>query len=123
MENHLIQRNQRRKNRAFRVRKTINGSGQIPRLTVFRSNKHIHAQIIDDESQKTLFGVGTTSKGFKNSDHAKKSKESAREIGKRIAQEAKKQNINRVIFDRGFYKYHGVIAELANAAREQGLQF
>lgn len=123
MENRLNQRNERRKKRAFRVRKPITGSGQVPRLTVFRSNKHIHAQIIDDESHKTLFGIGTTSKGFKNSEHTKKSKESAREIGKRIAQEAKKQNINRVIFDRGFYKYHGVIAELANAAREQGLQF
>lgn len=123
MNNHLQQRNHRRKRRAQRVRKRLFGSTQKPRLTVFRSNKHIHAQIIDDEKQQTLFGIGTTSKSSKDSKQAKKSKESARYIGKRIAEEAIKQNIKCVVFDRGYYKYHGIIAELANAAREQGLKF
>lgn len=120
MENSIKQRNIRRKRRSLRVRKSVRGTLEKPRLTVFRSNKHLSAQIIDDENHATLFGIGTMSKEFAG---AKKSKEAAREIGKRIAAEAKKKNIETVIFDRGHYKYHGIIAELANAAREEGLKF
>jgi len=123
MENSLQGRNIRRKRRALRVRKDVRGTIEKPRLTVFRSNKHLLAQIIDDENQVTLFGIGTMSKEFAGKDFNKKSKESAREIGKRIATEAKKKNIEAVVFDRGHYKYHGIIAELANAAREEGLKF
>lgn len=107
----------------MRVRKNVRGTLERPRLTVFRSNKHLSAQIIDDENHTTLFGIGTQSKEYSGKDIAKKSKEAAREIGKRIAIEAKKKNIDTVVFDRGHYKYHGVIAELANAAREEGLKF
>lgn len=120
MENRLTGRNERRKKRALRVRKNVRGDSQKPRLSVFRSNKHLHAQVIDDESHKTLFGFGTSSKGTKE---VKKSKEAAKEIGRLIAESAKKHNIAEVVFDRGYYKYHGVIAELANAAREAGLKF
>ncbi len=107
----------------MRVRKAVRGSDTKPRLTVFRSNKHILAQIIDDESHATLFGIGTMSKDFKGTEFSKKSKSAAKEIGKRIAAEAKKNKIETVVFDRGHYKYHGLIAELANAAREAGLKF
>ncbi|NGX37644.1 MAG: 50S ribosomal protein L18 [Chlamydiae bacterium] len=119
MENRLKQRNIRRKRRTMRVRKKVRGSAEKPRLSVFRSNKHIAAQLIDDEGKVTLFGTGTMSKDLKG----KKSKESAKEVGKRIAIAAKQKNIQTVVFDRGQYKYHGVIAELANAAREEGLKF
>lgn len=123
MENRLKLRNKRRHKRALRVRKNLRGEAQKPRLSVFRSNKHLHAQLIDDESRITIFGIGTASKDFKGSEHAKKSKSAAKEIGKRIAAEAKKKNIEQVVFDRGQYKYHGVIAELADAARAEGLKF
>lgn len=123
MENRLKQRDVRRKRRAFRIRKHVRGNAQKPRLSVFRSNKHVSAQLIDDENSVTLFGIGTMSNDFKGTELSKKSKESAKEIGKRIAKEAKKKNIESVIFDRGFLKYHGIIAEVANAAREEGLKF
>ena len=123
MENRLRNRDVRRKRRSMRVRKAVRGTLERPRLTVFRSNKHLSAQIIDDENHATIFGIGTQSKEYAGKDIAKKSKEAAREIGKRIAVEAKKKNIDTVVFDRGHYKYHGVIAELANAAREEGLKF
>ncbi|NGX46791.1 MAG: 50S ribosomal protein L18 [Chlamydiae bacterium] len=123
MENHLKNRDIRRKRRALRVRKNVRGTSEKPRLTVFRSNKHLLAQIIDDEKQTTLFGIGTMSKDFKGSEHSKKSKGAAKEIGKRIAGEAKKRKIEKVVFDRGAYKYHGIIAELADSARSEGLKF
>ncbi len=123
MENRLKGRDSRRKRRAQHVRKHVRGAKERPRLTVFRSNKHLLAQIIDDESRMTLFGLGTMSKEFKGTDFSKKSKTAAKEIGKRIAAEAKKRKIEAVVFDRGHYKYHGLIAELANAAREEGLKF
>ncbi len=123
MESYLKTRNKQRKRRKFRVRKAIKGKVNRPRLAVFRSNKHLFAQLIDDESSVTLFGIGTMSKEFKGSNFAKKSKEAAREIGKRIAAEAKSKNVERVVFDRRHYKYHGLVQEIANGAREAGLTF
>jgi large subunit ribosomal protein L18 len=87
-----------------------------------KSNAHLYAQLIDDEKGITLAGVGTLSKINKGA-NSRKSKQSAKEIGKQIAEMAKKHNIQTVIFDRGRYKFHGIVAELANAAREAGLQF
>lgn len=113
-------RNRARKSRVMRVRKTLHGTAERPRLSVSKTNCHIYAQLIDDDRSLTLVGLGTLSK---NSSVKKKSKESAREIGKQIAELAKQKNIDTVIFDRGRYKFHGVVAELANAAREAGLQF
>lgn len=92
-----------------------------PRLSVSKSNRNIYAQLIDDENRVTLGGIGTLSKADKTK--AGKSKESARMIGSQIAQIAKEKNIDTVVFDRGRFKFHGIIAELANAAREAGLQF
>lgn len=113
-------RNRARLSRVMRVRKTLIGSAERPRLSVSKTNCHIYAQLIDDEKAVTIAGFGTLSKTCKEK---KKSKESAREIGKQIAELAKKRNINSVIFDRGRYKFHGVVAELAKSAREAGLQF
>ncbi len=123
MDNSLRKRKISRKRRALRVRKKITGSSLIPRLSVHKSNCHLYAQLIDDENGITLAGVGTLSKKFQKTKFNKKSKASAREIGKQIAEAAKGKEIQRVIFDRGRYKFHGVIAELANGAREAGLQF
>ena len=88
-----------------------------------KTNLHLYAQLIDDVKGITLAGVGTQSKENQNTEFSRKSKQAARHIGKRIAELAKKHNVESVIFDRGRYKYHGVIAELATAAREAGLQF
>jgi large subunit ribosomal protein L18 len=123
MDNSKSKRNIARKSRIFRVRKKIVGSSERPRLSVFKTNCHIYAQLIDDQKSVTLAGIGTLSKSNKNTAFKRKSKASAREIGKQIAELAKERNINSVIFDRGRYKYHGVIAELAEGAREAGLQF
>lgn len=120
MDNSTKRRNRARKSRIMRVRKTLHGSAERPRLSVSKTNCHIYAQLIDDDNAVTLAGFGTLSKG---SSLKGKSKESAREIGKQIAELAKKRNISSIIFDRGRYKFHGVIAELANGAREAGLQF
>jgi large subunit ribosomal protein L18 len=113
-------RNRARKSRVMRVRKKLHGSAETPRLTVSKTNCHLYAQLIDDDRSFTIAGFGTQSK---SGSVKKKSKESAREIGKQIAELAKKQNIHSVIFDRGRYKFHGLVAELANSAREAGLQF
>ena len=113
-------RNRARKSRVFRVRKKLHGTAERPRLSVSKTNCHIYAQLIDDENSVTLAGIGTLSKACSIKE---KSKESAREIGRQIALMAKDKQIEAVIFDRGRYKFHGIIAELANSAREAGLQF
>lgn len=120
MDNAKKRRNRARRNRVLRVRKTLLGSAERPRLSVSKTNCHIYAQLIDDESSKTIAGFGTKSK---NASVKGRSKESAREIGQKIAAAALEQNISTVVFDRGRYKFHGIVAELANSAREAGLQF
>jgi large subunit ribosomal protein L18 len=92
-------------------------------MCVVKSNKHIAVQLIDDEKAVTLGSTATFSKEFKSTEFNKKNKESAKKLGQRIAEIAKDKNITEVIFDRGCSKYHGVLAELANAAREAGLKF
>ena len=121
MENNIVKRNIKRKKRLLRVRKTVKGNAEKPRLSVLKTNKHISVQLIDDENHITLASAGTNAKS--NSGDAKKSKETAKQIGQQIAEIAKGKNIQKVVFDRGRLKYHGIIAELANAAREAGLQF
>ncbi len=122
MFSELKQRDARRMRRALHIQRIVRGSASRPRLTVFRSNKHILAQLIDDEKGATLFGIGTMSGQLKKSFN-RKSKEAAQQIGKILAEEAKKREIQSVVFDRSHYKYHGVVAALANAAREAGLKF
>lgn len=118
-----LRKHQMRRRRALRVRQHVRGCAERPRLCVFKSNRHVQVQLIDDESGVTLGSIGTFSKEFKDSDFTKKNKNSARKLGERIAEIAKGKNIKTVIFDRGPFKYHGVLAELADAARAGGLQF
>jgi len=105
------------------VRKHIIGSASKPRLCVVKSNKHIQAQLIDDSAGVTLGAISTTAKQFRNTEFAKRNKVAARKLGEHIAEIAKEKNIKEVIFDRGPFKYHGVLAELADAARAGGLKF
>lgn len=120
MDNSKKRRKGAREKRIMRVRKKVRGTTLAPRLTVSKTNCHIYAQLIDDEKGITLAGFGTQSKDAKEK---RKSKAGAKEVGKQIAHLAKGKNIDKVIFDRGRYKFHGLIAELANSAREAGLQF
>ncbi|WP_425288861.1 50S ribosomal protein L18 [Spiroplasma endosymbiont of Asaphidion curtum] len=108
-----------RKIRHFRIRKKINGSESRPRLNVFRSNRNLYAQIIDDNQHQTLVSYSTlqmASKGNLN-------KASAALLGEMLAKKALENNITTVVFDRGGHLYHGKIAAFAEAAREHGLKF
>jgi large subunit ribosomal protein L18 len=123
MDKSLKNRIRARKTRVMRVRNKVRGSSDRPRLSVFKTNGHIYAQLIDDEKSVTIAGAGTLSKVNRDTSFKKKSKPAAREVGKQIAELAKQHNISSVIFDRGRFKFHGVVAELATGAREAGLQF
>jgi large subunit ribosomal protein L18 len=109
--------------RSLRVRKNFHGTSVKPRLCIVKSNSHIQAQLIDDETGTTLVGIGTFAKQFRDTEFNRKSKAAARKLGEYIAEAAKAKNIKEVVFDRGPFKYHGVLAELADAARAGGLQF
>ena len=109
-----------RRRRHARVRNKISGTQDRPRLCVFRSNSNITVQIIDDVAGNTLVQASTLDKEIKEK-HS--NKVAAKEVGTLIAKRAAKKNIKDVVFDRGGYIYHGVIKEVAEAAREGGLQF
>ncbi len=115
-----IDRKATRRRRHLRVRRKISGTAECPRLCVYRSNTNIYAQIIDDVAGKTLVSCSTLDKDVKTK-HA--NKEAAREVGTLIAKKAAEKKIKEVVFDRGGYIYHGVVKELAEAAREGGLNF
>jgi large subunit ribosomal protein L18 len=123
MINELKKRNVKRRRRLLRVRKGVRGTALKPRLSVFKSNQHIVAQLIDDDKGFTIASAGTLTKEFRDKNMGRRSKAAAREIGVKIAETAKQMNILNAVFDRGFNKYHGILAEVANAARETGLQF
>jgi len=112
--------NKARIKRHNRVRNKISGTGQRPRLNVFRSANHIYAQIIDDVAGKTLASASTKQKGFEG---AGGNKEAAKKVGMQIAEAAKAKGIEEVVFDRGGYIFHGRVKELAQGAREGGLKF
>ncbi len=109
--------------RAMRVRKKIQGTVAKPRMCVVKTNKHIQVQLINDEAGVTLASLSTHSKELRTTEHAKKNKASAKALGEMIAEKAKKLGITQVVFDRGPFRYHGILAELANGARASGLQF
>ena len=109
-----------RKRRHARVRKTVIGTAERPRLAVFRSNKHITAQVIDDRSGRTLAAASTTESGFEGLGG---NVAAATKVGQLVAERAKAAGITTVVFDRGGNLYHGRIAALADAAREGGLEF
>ena len=113
-------KNAARVKRHFRVRNKISGTPERPRLNVFRSAKHIYAQIIDDINGVTLAAASSTEKSFENYGG---NKEAAKTVGKMIAEKAMAKGIKKVVFDRGGYIYHGRVKELADGAREGGLEF
>ena len=121
MYQYLKKRRDLRKKRALRVRKYVKGTSLKPRLSVFKSNKHLFAQLIDDVTGETLVSYGTRSKDSALAD--KNKTDAAKVIGTKIGELAKTKNIQTVVFDRGYSKYHGVIAQLADAARTAGLKF
>lgn len=112
-------KNKLRQKRHNRVRKNVSGTAECPRLNVFRSNKNIYAQIIDDVEGVTLASASTLDKEV--SGESKVDQASA--VGKLVAERAKEKEISEVVFDRGGYQYHGRVQALADAARENGLDF
>lgn len=114
-------RNESRKARHIRVRRKIHGTADCPRLAVFRSGKHIYAQLINDDEGKTLAAASSLDKSIKGQKGT--FTERARLVGELAAERASDKGIKDVIFDRGGFKYHGRVAALADAAREKGLNF
>jgi large subunit ribosomal protein L18 len=112
-----------RERRKLRIRNKISGTTQRPRLTVFRSAKHIYAQVVDDGSGKTLAAASTLSPDLKGTLEESDKTASAKKVGALIAQICQKNSIDRVVFDRNGYLYHGRVKALAEAAREAGLNF
>jgi large subunit ribosomal protein L18 len=110
----------RRKKIQLRIRKKVSGSAGLPRLSVFRSNKEIYAQLIDDKKGVTLVAASSREASVPKSVNKT---EQAKEVGKSLAEKAKAENIATVVFDRGGYLYHGRVKALADGAREGGLQF
>ena len=115
-----VSKNEERTRRHERVRTKISGTPARPRLNVFRSNAHIHAQIIDDVKGVTLVSASSIEAGFEG---IGSNKEAAKKVGTRIAEKALAAGIETVVFDRGGYIYHGRVSELAAGAREAGLKF
>lgn len=122
MDSSLQKKHLNRKKRALRVRHKIRGTSERPRLCVMKSNKHLHAQIIDDENSATLISASTVSKAFRETEFNKKSKDAAKQLGLLLAKEALAKNLKKVVFDRGPFKFHGVIATLAEGVREGGVE-
>ena len=116
-----VSRNEARLERHKRVRAKVSGTKEIPRLNVFRSAKHISVQIIDDVTGTTLVSASSMDKELKITNGG--NVEAAKIVGAEIAKKAKKAKITKVVFDRGGYLYHGRVAALADAARENGLEF
>lgn len=102
-----------------RIRKTVKGSASVPRLSVFRSNKDIYVQLINDEDGKTLLSGSS----LKMDGKGKTKVEIAKEVGKAFAEKAKEAGIEKIVFDRGGYLYHGRVKSLAEGARDGGLKF
>ncbi|MDR1000475.1 MAG: 50S ribosomal protein L18 [Clostridiales bacterium] len=120
---HKPSRSVSRQKRHYRLRHHLSGAPERPRLAVFRSNKHIYAQIIDDTVGKTLAAASTLDKDIATSAGKTWNVEAAAAVGKIVAQKAMAKGIGTVVFDRGGYIYHGKVKALADAAREAGLVF
>lgn len=112
-----------RKKRHVRVRSKVSGTADRPRLNVFRSLKHIYAQLIDDDASVTLVSASTVEPSYRESGKTGGDINAAKVVGATISERAKEMGITRVVFDRGGYQYHGRVEQLAVAAREGGLEF
>ncbi|MFN3995057.1 MAG: 50S ribosomal protein L18 [bacterium] len=119
-----ISRNQKRKMRHIRLRKKIKGSSERPRCNVFKSNKHIYLQVIDDTKNITLTYSNSLEKDLREKYKNKelKFKDLVVEVASRLAERCKQLNINKLVFDRGGYKYHGNVKKIAEVLREKGIQ-
>jgi len=113
----------RRQRRKRTIRNTILGTPTRPRLSVFRSSKHIYAQVIDDMSGHTLVSASSVEKEFREGDEHVEKIEQARQIGKVLAQRVQEKGIDKIVFDRNGFIYHGRVAAVADGAREGGLKF
>ena len=111
-----------RDRRHYRVRRKVSGTAERPRLAVFRSNKHISAQVIDDRNGRTIAAASTVEKDLR-SGGGTGNKSAATTVGRLVAERAKAAGVSRVVFDRGGFLYHGRVAAVADAAREAGLEF
>ena len=118
-----IDKNAERKRRHVRVRKSVTGTAERPRLSVYRSTNHIYAQLIDDTNGVTLASASTLEKSVKAEIAGKTKREAAKVVGKLAAERAKEKGIETVVFDRGGYLYTGRVQSLADGAREAGLKF
>jgi large subunit ribosomal protein L18 len=106
----------------MRIRKIIQGTADIPRLAIYRSNKQIYVQVVDDQNRVTLLSASSKEKDIAANTNIKKT-EQAKLVGKLLASKCKEKGIEKVVFDRSGYKYHGRVKSLADAAREGGLKF
>ena len=118
-----VKTNDSRRRRHLRVRKKVRGTAARPRLAVFRSGKHIYAQVIDDLDGKTLAAASSRDKGADLGGAKSGNAKAASAVGEAIAKKAKAAGISKVVFDRGGFRYHGRVKALADAARKGGLEF
>jgi large subunit ribosomal protein L18 len=116
-------RNESRRRRHLRIRRSVRGNADRPRLSVFRSLAHIYAQVIDDHRQATLVAASSLDPEIRTEASNAKKTEAGRLVGRLIARRAKEKGVGRVVFDRGGYLYHGRVKALAEGAREGGLEF
>jgi large subunit ribosomal protein L18 len=119
----LKKKNEARRRRKASIRKRISGTAQRPRLTVYRSNKHIYAQVIDDATGRSMAAASTLTKGLAADLSVKKKTEVAKVVGGALAKLCIERGIKQVVFDRNGYRYHGRVNALATGAREGGLEF
>ena len=120
---HLVMKHKRRAQRKKRIKKKILGTADRPRLSVYRSLKHFHVQLIDDSANKTLLGLSTLSKELSENIGKTGNTDAARKLGEFVAQRAIEKNIKQVVFDRNGFLYHGRVKALAEGARSKGLKF
>ncbi len=119
----ITDRKQRRRRIHLRIRKVVSGTPERPRLVVFRSLNNVYAQLVDDVAGVTLVAASTLEASIRGGLTHGGNRAAGRAVGKSLAERAKEKGISRVVFDRAGFRYHGVVKELADAAREAGLQF
>ena len=117
----MLQKVAGRKRRHYRVRKNVRGTAARPRLAVFRSSKHLYAQVIDDTAGRTIASASTMEADVRSGSTA--TVDAAKSVGKRVGERAKAAGVSAVVFDRGGFRYHGRVAGAADGAREAGLEF
>ena len=119
----MLSRRNMRLRRKMRIRKGVRGTTERPRLSVYRSSKHIYAQVIDDASHRTVASASTLNAELRQECQALTKKDAARKVGEFVARLCLEKNIEQVVFDRNGFIYHGRVSELADAARKAGLKF